>query len=161
MAAGKGAEIRPAATTLMGSREARKLVDRSSVGDGVYFAVPGVASVRWDDPNAMVFVEWDGWANAGEFKALLDAEIQALRDHGCTQLLADCRKQRVLNLADQERANREWLPEVLEAGLKRFAIVLPESEIAAAHLQERLSTVTDMEIAYFATVEEARAWLRR
>ncbi len=160
MTAAKGAEIRPAATTLMGSRE-RELVDRSRVGDGVYFAVPGVASVRWDEPNAMVMVEWDGWANSAEFHALLDAEVQALRDHGCSQLLADCRKQRVLNLSDQERANREWLPQVLEAGLKRFAIVLPESEIAAAHLQERLGTVTEMEIAYFATVEEARAWLRR
>lgn len=135
------------------------MLDRSSVGDGVYFAVPGVASVRWDEPNATVLVEWDGWANTGEFQALLAAEIQALLDHRCSQLLADCRKQRVLNLADQERANREWLPQVLEAGLKRFAIVLPESEIAAAHLQERLSTVTEMEIAYFASAEEARAWL--
>jgi hypothetical protein len=84
-----------------------------------------------------------------------------MRDHGCTTLLADCRRQRVLNLADQERANREWLPQVVAAGLKRFAIVLPDSETAAAHLRERLSTVTEMEIAYFGSVEEARDWLSR
>ncbi len=67
----------------------------------------------------------------------------------------------MLNLADQERANREWLPQVVAAGLKRFAIVLPESETAASHLHERLSSVTQIEISYFATVEEARDWLGR
>jgi len=131
-----------------------------STGDGVYYSVPGIASVRWDDPNGTVSVEWDGWANSAEFKALLDAEVKALRDHKCSTLLADCRRQRVLNLADQERANREWLPEVLAAGLKRFAIVLPESETAAAHLRERLSTVTGMEIGYFNAVDDARSWLK-
>jgi len=36
----------------------------------VYFDLPGVASVRWDD-GQLVFVEWQGWANAAEFAALL------------------------------------------------------------------------------------------
>jgi hypothetical protein len=137
------------------------LAKQAGAGDDVYFTVPGVATVRWDEPQTTVCVEWEGWANAAEFKSLLDAEVKALRDHKGTRLLADCRRQRVLNLADQERANREWLPEVHAAGLKRFAIVLPDSEIAAGHLRERLSSVTEMEVAYFATVEEARDWLGR
>ena len=129
--------------------------------DDVYFSIPGVASVRWDSPHATVFVEWDGWANTTEFGSLLDAEVKALSDHGCTRLLADCRRQRVLNPADQERANREWLPRVLQVGLKRFAIVLPESDIAATHLRERLAAVPDsaMEIGYFGTVDDAWEWL--
>lgn len=137
------------------------MAKQASAGDDVYFTVPGIASVRWDEPQSTVLVQWDGWANTGEFKSLLDAEVKALRDHNGTRLLADCRRQRVLNLADQERANREWLPQVLAAGLKRFAIVLPESETAAGHLRERLSSVTEIEVAYFATVEEARDWLGR
>jgi hypothetical protein len=132
-----------------------------STTDDIYFSVPGVATVRWDEPNQTVMVEWDGWANTGEFSALLDAEVKALEEHNCPLLLADCRRQRVLNPADQERADREWVPKALKAGLKRFAIVLPESDIAAGHLKERLSKVpnTAMEIAYFASVEEAREWL--
>ena len=131
--------------------------------DDVYFSVPGVATVRWDGPHSTVFVEWDGWANSAEFGALLDAEVKALGERACSRLLADCRRQRILNPADQERANREWVPRVLEAGLKRFAIVLPESEIAAGHLRERLDKVpqTAMQIAYFASVEEAREWLTK
>jgi hypothetical protein len=132
-----------------------------SASDGIYFSIPGVATVRWDEPNATVFVEWDGWANTTEFQALLAAEIRALVDHSGSRLLADCRRQRILNPADQERADREWVPHAIEAGLKRFAIVLPESDIAAGHLRERLGKVpsTAMQVAYFASVEEARDWL--
>ena len=129
-------------------------------GDDVYYSVPGVATVRWDEPNATVFVEWDGWANAAEFSALLDAEVKALHDHNCSCLLADCRNQRVLNPADQDRANREWVPAAVKAGLKRFAVVLPVSDMAAGHLRERLGKVSDIETAYFTTVEEAREWLK-
>ena len=131
--------------------------------DDVYFSVPGVATVRWDGPHATVFVEWDGWANTAEFTALLDAEVKALQDHAGSCLLADCRRQRVLNPADQERADREWVPRAIQAGLKRFAVVLPESDLAAAHLRERLGKVpnTAMQISYFASVEDAREWLAR
>ena len=131
--------------------------------DDIYFSVPGVATVRWDGEHKIVFVEWDGWANTAEFTALLDAEVTALHEHQCSRLLADCRRQRILNPADQERADREWTPRAIEAGLKRFAIVLPLSEMAAGHLQERLGKVppSAMQVAYFASVEEAREWLAR
>ena len=132
-----------------------------SPDDSVYYSVPGVATVSWDGEHGTVFVEWDGWANSAEFSALLDAEVRALQDHGGSCLLADCRRQRVLNPADQERADREWTPRAIMAGLKRFAIVLPESDMAAGHLQERLGKVprSAMQIGYFGSVEEAREWL--
>ncbi len=132
---------------------------RVSQSQEVYFSVPGVATVSWDGAHQTVFVQWEGWANTAEFKGLLDAEVRAMTEHGASCLLADCRKQRILNPADQERANSEWVPQAIAAGLRRFAIVLPEVEVAAAHLKQRLSEVSEMEIAYFATVEEARGWL--
>jgi hypothetical protein len=130
--------------------------------DDVYFSAPGVASVRWDEQASLVSVVWEGWANTAEFAALLDAEIKALTDHGCTKMLADCRNQRVLNLADQERAEREWTPRAIEAGLRRFAVVLPVSDVAAANLQKRLDSAKPViNIRYFAAVDEAREWLGR
>lgn len=129
----------------------------------VYFSVPGVAQVRWDEPTATVCVDWEGWANTAEFDALLDAEVAALREHGGSRLLADCRRQRALNTADQQRAERDWTPLAVAAGLRRFAVVLPESEMAAKQLQERLRSASEggMRVRYFATVEEAREWLAR
>ncbi len=132
------------------------------MADNVYFSMPGVASVRWDQASATVCVEWEGWANTAEFAALLDAEITALAENGCSRMLADCRRQRVLNQADQERAEREWTPRAIEAGLKKFAVVLPMSDLAAKNIQERLdSAQPSIRVRYFGSVEEARAWLGR
>jgi hypothetical protein len=129
--------------------------------EGVYFDAPGVASVKWDEDGQLVLVEWKGWANATEFSELLDAEIAALRRHRGSRMLADCRRQKGLSAVDQDRANENWLPRALVAGLKRFAVVLPSSGLAAANLKDRLGKVRPgaLELAYFATPEEARAWL--
>jgi len=129
--------------------------------DGVYFNTPGVASVRWDEAARLVLVEWEGWADSSEFAALLDAEIQALEQHRGSRLLADCRRQKVLNPRDQDRANREWLPRALKAGLKRFAVVVPASVVADMNLRDSLGKAsgTGLEVGYFATVAEAREWV--
>jgi SpoIIAA-like len=129
--------------------------------DGVYFSTPGVASVKWDEGDQVVLVEWDGWANSVEFAALLEAELRALEQHKGSRLLADCRRQKVLNPKDQDRANREWLPRALKMGLKRFAIVVPASVVADMNLRDSLEKASGagLEVEYFATVEEARDWV--
>jgi SpoIIAA-like len=129
----------------------------------VFFDKPGVASVRWDEDGQLVLVEWRGWADPTEFAELLEAEIVALRKHKSSRMLADCRRQKGLSASDQDRANNVWLPRALAAGLKRFAVVVPSSGLAEANLKERLGKVRAgaLEIAYFATPEEARVWLGR
>lgn len=128
---------------------------------GVYFDQPGVASVSWDEDAQLVLVEWQGWASPTEFAALLEAEIVALRKHKGSRMLADCRRQKGLSAADQDRANEVWLPRALAAGLKRLAVVVPSSGLAEANLKERLGKVRPeaLEVAYFPTPEEARDWL--
>ena len=130
---------------------------------GVYFDASGIASVRWDQSGKLVLVEWEGWADSAEFAALLDAEVRALTEHRGSRLLADCRRQKVLRPEDQDRADKEWLPRAIAAGLKRFAIVLPTSVLAAMNVQGRLSKVpsSTLDIAYFEGVDEARTWLTR
>jgi hypothetical protein len=127
----------------------------------VYFSTPGVASVRWDQAARLVFVEWEGWADSKEFMELLDAEVQALRDHRGSRVLADCRQQKVINPADQERAARDWLPLALAAGLKRFAVVLPRSGLAEMNIRDQMGKIPAdlLQVAFFATVEEAKVWL--
>jgi hypothetical protein len=129
----------------------------------LYYSVPGVATVSWDELDQVVLVEWDGWAKTAEFEQLLDAEVKALQAHSGSRLLADCRRQRALNQAAQFSAEQEWSPRVIEAGLKRFAVVLPESDQAAAQLRERLGRLPKggFKMAYFTSLEEARKWLAR
>jgi stage II sporulation SpoAA-like protein len=134
-----------------------------AAGGDVYFNTPGTASVKWDGAGATVIVEWEGWANSAEFADLLEAGVQALKDHRGSRWLADCRLQKVLIPADQERAGREWLPRALGAGLKRFAVILPASGLARMNLKDSLDAIpsTSLEVGYFDTVEQAREWLAR
>jgi len=133
----------------------------SAADSAVYFNAPGTASVKWDGAGATVVVEWEGWANSSEFAALLDAGVRALKDHHGSRWLADCRRQKVLSPADQDRADREWLPRALAAGLKKFAVVLPDSGLAGMNLKDRLAGVPNarLQVGYFDTVEQAREWL--
>lgn len=130
----------------------------SPADSDVYFNAPGIASVRWDPNGRLVLVEWEGWADSAEFAALLDAEVRALSEHRGSRLLADCRRQKVLRPDDQERADKEWLPRALTAGLMRFAIVLPTSVLAAMNVQDRLGKVPSatLDIAYFEGVDQAQ-----
>lgn len=127
----------------------------------IYFNVPGVASVRWSHLDSMVIEEWEGWADTSEFTTLLMAGIKALTEHGGKLWLADCRRQRVLQPSDQEWADKEWTPRAAAAGLKRFAVVLPHSGLATMNLTKReaIWRSLGLDVGYFATPEEARAWL--
>ena len=96
----------------------------------VYFEIGGVASVKLDDSISTVVTEWESWANPAEFSALLDAEGRAMRDHHGSRQLADCRRQEGLRQTDQEKADQDWLPRALAAGLKKFAVELPTNGLA-------------------------------
>ena len=141
----------------MGEEDSRR---NATAGDE-YFHVPGVASVRWDTSIHAVVETWEGWADSDEFRAILDAGVRALTENRGSRWLADCRLQRVLKAADQEAGNRQWLPRALAAGLKRFAVVLPASGLAKANIQDHLRAAASkqLDMAYFATLEEAQHWL--
>ena len=108
-----------------------------------------------------MLVEWEGWADSAEFRTLLEAGVRALVEHRGSRWLADCRRQKALKPADQDWGDKVWLPLVVASGLKRFAIVLPESQLATINLQDRENTMRGMglQVEYFHTVEEARSWL--
>lgn len=135
--------------------------ERSAAGEDVYFHVPGVASVRWDTTIHAVVETWEGWADADEFRAILDAGVRAMSENQGSRWLADCRLQRVLKAADQEAGNKRWLPRALAAGLKRFAVVLPASGLATANIQDHLRAAASkqLDMAYFATLDEAQDWI--
>jgi hypothetical protein len=70
---------------------------------------------------------------------------------------------KVIKQSDQEWVNQDWMPRVLAAGLRRMALVIPKSGLALMNVQEIMSRVpgTKLDVAYFATIDEAREWLSR
>lgn len=125
------------------------------------FQVPGVVSITWDPDCEAVLVVWQGAGVAADFKALLPAEIAALKRHGSSKLLVDCRLQGPLPREDQDWADAEWVPKAVAAGLRCFAVVLPDNREAAINLEDRLGRVKrpELQIAFFTSAPPARGWL--
>jgi hypothetical protein len=130
--------------------------------DGVLLDIPGVAVVRWDTTSMTVELEWRGWANSTEFAELLEAGLRAVSEHHGSRWLADSRNMKAIKQADQDWIGR-WFPRVLAAGLRRMAVVTPKSGLAAMNISDIVGRVpgTMLDVAHFATVEEARRWLAR
>jgi hypothetical protein len=119
--------------------------------DPVYFNHPGVALVTWNPDLRAACLESQGWADASESHAALDAVIRALRAHRGSRCLVDNRK-KAIKPADQEWIAENWLPRALGAGLRLTAIVEPESGPVTVTIQE-------IEVRYFSTVVRAAEWL--
>jgi hypothetical protein len=131
-----------------------------SHADGTYFNLPGVAVVRWDASCKAAHIEWQGWANPTEFAAANAALIRALVEHRGSRALGDLRQLKPIQQSDQDWAKAEWIPDVIAAGLKHIALVSAKSGLAMTNIEAILSKVA-LDIKYFATIEEARAWLMR
>jgi hypothetical protein len=126
----------------------------------LYYNVPGVAVVRWDAESDAAHIEWQGWATPAEFRAANDALVLVIQEHGATRVLGDSAQIKVIQKSDQDWANRDWFPRILAAGLTRMALVLPASGLAKMNIDDMVSRVAGrLDVAYFANLVEARAWL--
>lgn len=134
-----------------------------SDSDGVYFNLPGVTVVRWDPACGAVHLESQGWANSAEFQAASEAVIVALKDHRASRFLGDGRNLKAVKQADQDWMTQDWMPRALAAGLRHMALVVPESAVAHTNLEQMVNRVpgSALDVSYFATVDEARAWLNQ
>ena len=127
----------------------------------VFYNRPGVAVVTWDTASRAAHMEWQGWADSAEYREANDAVILALKANRGSKLLGDSRLLKVIVAADQEWSNNDWFPRVLAAGLRRMSLVIPKSGLAKMNVDGILSRVpgTELDIAYFATLDEGRKWL--
>jgi hypothetical protein len=126
----------------------------------VYFNLPGVAIVKWDAVSEAAHIEWQGWAKPAEFRAANDALVVAIKEHNATRVLGDSGQIKVIQKSDQDWVNQDWFPRILDAGLTRLAMVLPGSGLAKMNIDDMVSRVAGrLDVAYFATLGEAREWL--
>ena len=96
-----------------------------------------------------------------QFVDSLEASLVAIKKHRASRGLVDSRYQKAVPQPDQDWVNRDWFPRALAAGLRRLALVIPESALAMMSIEDVLSRVrgTMLHVEYFATAAQARTWL--
>ena len=75
-----------------------------------------------------------------EFRELLTKGTDTMERFAAIKWLSDDRGNTLLRPQDEEWAQKEWLPRVLRAGFKFWAIVLPNAAIGKLNMQ-RLATL--------------------
>jgi hypothetical protein len=121
---------------------------RFSVDDDV--DIPGVVMI------------WRGYAASPVFRAANEQVLQTIGDRRAKKLLGDITEFVLIGAEDQDWLNTVWLPNAMEAGLRMVALVTPNfyfNRVAVDNVVKKLDPAR-LQVAYFATRDEAREWLK-
>lgn len=119
-------------------------------------------TVRWDESLKASWAEAKAYAEGEEFRAGYNAILELCRQKRNNRYLADARNLAPISQADQRWLNEEWFPQILAAGVRSMAIVMPKSAVARLSARQILSNINDITFVtnHFDDLEAARAWLR-
>ena len=129
------------------------------MGD-LYLDEPWV-SIRWDGLHHYVHTEWKGFATSREFRSALMRALDPIREKRSVGYLSDTRKVRVIVHSDQTWANEVWIPLLVKAGVKRFALVKATSGLGKLNVEDVIHLVDNRGVLMrgFDSLSEARQWL--
>ena len=129
------------------------------VGD-LYLDEPWV-SIRWDGIHHYVHTEWKGFATSEEFRAALMRALDPIREKQSQGYLSDTRKVKVIVHTDQAWANEVWIPLLVKAGVKRFALVTAASGLGKLNVEDVIDLVDNRGVLMrgFGSLADARQWL--
>lgn len=117
-------------------------------------------SVQGDRDSRCVYAEWRGFANSSEFRASTMRILEAIKSIGAAALVSDHRRLEGVTEQDQLWIRDTWTPLVVNSGLKRIAIVVPQRGLGKIASEQILSQVgmRVFSTRMFTTVSEAMEW---
>src|SRR6202140_3284760 len=98
----------------------------ASSGDEVYLDATYL-TIRWRSIPQILYAEWKGFATSAEFRSALLTGVRAIRERHIVGYVSDARKMKLVLTEDEKWAREVWLPQAVDGGLKRMAIVTASS----------------------------------
>ena len=99
--------------------------------------------------------------NSHFLRAGLDRGIELMKEHGATKWLSDNREVEPHSAEDTEWINSNWLPRVINAGWKYWALVVPSTVVAQMNMNEFVESFYDqgIRVMVFTDPDKAMHWL--
>ncbi|WBA44140.1 STAS/SEC14 domain-containing protein [Hymenobacter canadensis] len=119
--------------------------------------------VQWHAATGTLEMAWQCFASGDEFRQAVSTTLDLARQHGARNWLSDNRLMRAIRVADQEWYSTALHAPLLALGLRRMAVVESEdamNRMAVNGLLRQHANTFTFELRQFATLEEARTWLR-
>lgn len=119
-------------------------------------------SVEYDVDLPGIVMTWKGYATSAMFRAANEQVLNVIAERRAKRLLGDITEFVLIGAEDQAWLNEDWLPRAMEQGLRVCALVTPNfyfNRVAVDNVVKKLDPA-HLQVAYFATKEEAAAWLK-
>ena len=117
----------------------------------------------WYHPDAKVIHhEFHQVLKGTVFKDVLSAGVKAFKQHGAGKWLSDDRRNGALHPEDSAWAIDVWTPQVLAAGWKYWALVMPDKALGKLSMKRYVNMYADLGVAVeiVETPEEGMSWLK-
>lgn len=114
-----------------------------------------------DSDNKLVHHKFHKFIYGQQFRDVLLQGLEVFKKHGANKWLSDDRLNSALPQEDGIWAITEWSPQVMEAGWKYWAIIMPDKVAGQLNMNRFMKTYIEqgLIIQVFEDVDEALTWL--
>lgn len=117
-------------------------------------------SVSVNQNEGYILTVCKGFLSLSEFREIADGGLEKCKATGIKKLLVDTHELKVLSEEITQYISNVWFPKAIDLGISRMAFIAPKSAIAMMSTSKANQGVEAIEIDYFPTEGEAKAWLK-
>jgi hypothetical protein len=123
--------------------------------------------IRLDSINKCIEYSWKDFVPSKEYIELLEKVYHYSVQHKCDKNLVDMRSMKVIPEDVLEWMQSNWLPRMLQEGIKKFALINTKSIIASMTVGKVVDGVREigselgLRNAFFDELEGARTWIAK
>ncbi len=123
--------------------------------------VDSLYSIEYDAEIKCGILVWNGYVTSQEFRYINENFLEFAREHTITKMIRDTRNFTILSPADRKWFTECIIPQFHAVGIRFSAIIIPNNQISRLLVEElaRHANSHEIEVQYFPSVEEAKAWL--
>lgn len=120
-----------------------------------------ICAVSWDAGIPGVVMIWNGYATSKEFRSANEDILDMVSNNRASKLLGDITQFKLIAGDDQKWLNENWIPRVVETGLRHVALVSPTyyfNQVAVDTVSTRVDK-SRLAVQQFGDWQQARNWL--
>jgi hypothetical protein len=133
-----------------------KTMSKETISDTEY------ATLWYYPEDKIVHHQFHKFIHGNEFRQVLEKGLEIFRQNGAQKWLSDDRKNSTLTAEDGAWAVNVWSVDVLDAGWKFWAIVMPDKIVGKLNMQRFIEMYSEkgLTIDIFDDPDEALQWLQ-
>lgn len=118
--------------------------------------------IYFDNSDNCVVMDWDGYATSAQFQEGSKVMLSLVKANKSRMVLADLKDMVLISMEDQHWVVNSFLPKLIDAGVKRLAIVNPHyyyGKVAIESLTIKANEAS-LECKVFHNLEAAKTWMK-